>query len=89
MNQAFFEKILVFNDTTVVPEYAKPFVSLMTMTKATKPMIADDDTATTKKQADFWSKMRNQLHIFFEAGFIKAILVEHSGFEPLTSTMRM
>lgn len=63
-NQAIFEKILVYPDATIVPEFAEPFNILLDLTDSVIKYNCSE-------------KLRNpDQNYFFDQGFIKSLLVE-------------
>lgn len=80
-NQAIFEKILIYPDGVIVPEYAQPFESLY------KPFLSPNNADSSVKTSLLpqWAKILKHPSNFFDRCFNKTLLVEISGIEPLTS----
>lgn len=92
MNQAIFTRLLVGPDGKVTAEFAKPFAMLV---EPIKDELAQMNSAVNNEEVhehllmDFLSSIPNRLSNFFGKGWSKNFLVEHTGFEPVTLTMRM
>ena len=74
-NQAIFEKILVYPDETIEPEYSEPFALILDMINSKFKYQIETSLKTTKNPDQ---------NIFFDQGLSNVILVEIRGLEPLT-----
>ena len=92
MNQAIFTRLLVGPDGQVTAEFAEPFTMLV---EPLKDGLAQYNSQKGNEEArehlltSFLSSIPNRLSNFFGKGWSKDFLVEHTGFEPVASTMRM
>ncbi len=94
-NQALFEKILVYSNGSISPEFNKPFNLLLGLKN---PSVLekqfDSDTSVAKEtritsiKATLPLKSRNLDQIFFDQGFSKNLLVRQMGLEPIRSRTR-
>ena len=81
-NQAIFEKILVYSDGHIEPEFKPPFNILLDFADS---KIIHSVLAKTTEVSD---KEKNPAQIFFGQGLTTDILVDLNGIEPSTSRMR-
>ena len=97
LNQTIFSRLLVGEDGRVEPEFAEPFAMLTQAVIAvkveTRPQNIEkqnDNNAEirgTSVLTDFLSLTSNRLSNFFGQRWIMDFLVEHTGLEPVTSTL--
>ena len=97
LNQTIFSRLLVGEDGRVEPEFAEPFGMLAQAAnvinaaqKEENGKGEDNDDAKirgTTVLTDFFSTIFNHLSNFFDQSWIMDFLVEHTGLEPVTSTL--
>ena len=91
MNQAIFKRLLIGSDGKVTAEFAEPFTMLVEPMKDEVAQYNSVNNAEAREHllTSFLSSIPNRLSNFFGKGWSKNFLVEHTGFEPVASTMRM
>ena len=91
MNQAIFKRLLIGSDGKVTAEFAEPFTMLVEPMKDEVAQYNSVNNAEAREHllTSFLSSIPNRLSNFFGKGWSKDFLVEHTGFEPVASTMRM
>ncbi len=97
LNQTIFSRLLVGEDGQVEPEFAEPFGMLAQAAGVVNAAQeqecrksedgSNEEIRGTTVPTDFFSTISNRLSNFFGQSWIMDFLVEHTGFEPVTSTL--
>ena len=90
MNQAVFTRLLIGSDGKVTAEFAEPFAMLVEPIKDELTQLnsaVDNEEVHEHLLMDFLSSIPNRLSNFFGKGWSKNFLVEHTGLEPVASTL--
>ena len=89
MNQAIFKRLLIGSDGKVTAEFAEPFTMLVEPMKDEVAQYNSVNNAEAREHllTSFLSSIPNRLSNFFGKGWSKNFLVEHTGLEPVASTL--
>lgn len=90
LNQTIFSRLLVSEDGQAEHEFEEPFDMLTSMGEAVKAESKDHSNAEIREHlgaTDFLSFISKRLSNLFGQRWGKDFLVEHTGLEPVTSTL--
>ena len=86
-NQAIFEKILVYPDGTIVPEFAEPFDILLDLINSGFDYSQSTQMSEIMKNSNCSEQLTNPVQYFFGQGLSKRLLVGAEGLEPPTPSV--